>query len=77
MRSREATQLSFISTRAMANREMRTCKAERDRAFAELVYGRLFTRTGGIVRTWTSIIANIKRLLFLVRSEHDQNRRNA
>ncbi|CAM9175616.1 unnamed protein product, partial [Ectocarpus fasciculatus] len=65
MRSREATQLSLISTRAMANREMRTCKAERDRAFAELVYGRLFTRTGGIVRTWTSIIANIKRLLFL------------
>ncbi|CAN0215764.1 unnamed protein product, partial [Ectocarpus sp. 13 AM-2016] len=65
MRSRETTQLSLISTRAMANREMRTCKAERDRAFAELVYGRLFTRTGGIVRTWTAIIANIKRLLFL------------
>ncbi|CAM9924123.1 unnamed protein product [Ectocarpus sp. 6 AP-2014] len=65
MRSRETTQLFLISTRAMANREMRTCKAERDRAFAELVYGRLFTRTGGIVRTWTAIIANIKRLLFL------------
>ncbi|CAM9875461.1 unnamed protein product [Ectocarpus sp. 4 AP-2014] len=65
MRSREITQLSLISTRAMANREMRTCKAERDRAFAELVYGRLFTRTGGIVRAWTAVIANIKRLLFL------------
>ncbi|CAN0280159.1 unnamed protein product, partial [Ectocarpus sp. 12 AP-2014] len=30
-----------------------------------LVYGRLFSRTGGIVRTWTAIIANIKRLLFM------------
>ncbi|CAB1119759.1 unnamed protein product [Ectocarpus sp. CCAP 1310/34] len=66
MRSRETTQLFLISTKALANREMRTCKAERDRAFAELVYGRLFTRTGGIVRTWTAIIANIKRLLFLM-----------
>lgn len=68
VRSRDARQRSIIATRAMANREMRKCKSERDRAFAELVYRNIFMRTGGLVRSWTVIIANVNRLKFLVSS---------
>lgn len=50
----------------MANREMRKCKADRDRAFAELVCKRIFKRTGGIARAWLVLIASTKRLQFLV-----------
>lgn len=66
LRARDARQCALIATRAMANREMRTRKLARDRAFAELVYGRIFMRTGGVVRAWAVIIANVKRLRFLV-----------
>lgn len=66
VRSRDTRQRSIIATRAMANREMRKCKADRDRAFAELVYRKIFMRTGGVVRSWTTIIANVNRLRFLV-----------
>lgn len=52
----------------MANHEMRKKKLARDRAFAELVYGRIFLRTGGVVRAWTAMIANVNRLRFLVSS---------
>ena len=66
LRTRDARQRALIATRAMANREMRQRKLKRDRAFAELVYGRIFMRTGGLVRAWAAIIANVKRLTFLV-----------
>lgn len=52
----------------MANREMHKHKLARDRAFAELVYGRMYMRTGGVVRAWSSIIANINRIRFMVSS---------
>ncbi len=68
VRSRDSRQRSLIAERAMANREMRKHKLTRDRAFAELVYGRIYMRTGGIVRAWSSIIANINRIRFMVSS---------
>lgn len=68
LRSRDARQRSLIAKRAMANHGMRKRKSARDRLFAELVYGRIFMRTGGIVRAWTVIIANVNRLRFLVSS---------
>lgn len=66
LRARDARQRALIATRAMANREMRKRKLARDKAFAELVYRRIFMRTGGVVRAWTVIIAHVKRLRFLV-----------
>lgn len=66
LRARDYRQRALIATRAMANREMRTRKLARDKAFAELLYGRIFMRTGGVVRAWAAIIANVTRLLFLV-----------
>ena len=50
----------------MDNREMRKRKLARDRAFADLVYSRIYMRTGGVVREWSSIIANINRIRFMV-----------
>ena len=66
LRTRDARQRALIATRAMANREMRERKLARDTAVAQLVYGRIFKRTGGVVRAWAVIIANVNRLLFLV-----------
>lgn len=66
LRSRDARQRSLIAKRAMANHEMRKRKSARDRLFAELVYSRIFMRTGGVVRAWTTVIAHVKRLRFLV-----------
>lgn len=66
--ARDARQRFLIAKRAMANNEIRKRKSARDRLFAELVYRRIFMRTGGVVRTWTTIIAHVKRLRFLVSS---------
>ncbi|CAN0246598.1 unnamed protein product, partial [Pylaiella littoralis] len=63
--ARDARQRFLIAKRAMANNEIRKRKSARDRLFAELVYKRIFMRTGGVVRTWTTIIAHVKRLRFL------------
>ncbi|CAM9405818.1 unnamed protein product [Hapterophycus canaliculatus] len=65
VRSRGSRQRSIIAKRAMANREIRKCKYDRDRVFAEFVYRKIFMRTGGIVRAWTVIIADVNRLAFL------------
>lgn len=66
LHARDARQRYLIAKKGMANREMRNKKLARDRAVAELVYGRIFMRTGGVVRAWTVIIANVNRLRFLV-----------
>ena len=66
MRLRNDRQRLLISERGAANSEVRRCKATRDRAFAELVYRRIYARTGGNARAWAVIVASVTRLQFMV-----------
>ena len=66
VRLRNDRQRLLISERGAANSEVRRCKATRDRAFAELVYRRIYARTGGNARAWAVIVASITRLQFMV-----------
>lgn len=66
VRLRNERQRLLIKSRGVANSEVRRCKATRDRAFAELVYRRIYTRTGGNARAWAVIVASIIRLQFMV-----------
>lgn len=68
--SRDARQRLIIAEKAMANNDIRTLRIVRDRVFVELVYRRIFFRTGGNVRAWMTTIAEIKRVLFFVSRAH-------
>ena len=74
MCSRNERQRLLIASRGMANREVQRRKKMRDRAFAELVYRRIYTRTGGNARAWAVIVASVTRLQFMVgHSRYDRD----
>lgn len=64
--ARDAIQRRLIADTAIANHEIKASKIVRDRVFAELVYKRVFDRTGGNARFWMVVVASVRRLLLFV-----------
>lgn len=64
--AKDAKQRLLIAEKATANREVKARKIARDMVFAELVYKRIFIRTGGNARSWMVVLANVQSLLLFV-----------